>query len=184
VNLGQSMMVIVAMSLLGFLALSANSSVMESSEISDDSEFGVTSVSLATSLIQEAMAKDFDRVVTANGNISDSSAFTPPGSLGRDGSERYRNPVNDFNDFDDFNNLFLVYTSPLDPMPEPLADSTIIVPGIRARYYVHAKIEYVRGEDLNAGWPSPTWNKRIVVSVTRPLAKDTIRIPAVMSYWN
>jgi len=183
-NLGQATMVIVAMALLGFLALSANSSVMESTDISDSSEFGVTSVSLATSLIQEAMAKDFDQTVSTSGNVSDSTTFTPAASLGRDGVEKYRDPVHDFNDFDDFNNLFLVFTSPLDPSPEAGADSTLIVPGIRARYIVHTKVEYVLGDNLNAAWASPTWNKRIIVSVTRPVSKDTIRVPAVMSYWN
>ena len=183
-TLGQSMMVIVAMALLGFLALSANSSVMESTDISDTSDFGVTAVSLATSIIQEAMAKDFDETVSTTGNVSDSSAFTPVGSLGPEPGERYRDAAHDFNDFDDFNNLFLCYTSPLDPTPEPGADSTVIVSGIRARYLIHVRVDYVSSDSLMRVSPWPTWNKRMIVSVTRPVSKDTVKIPAVMSYWN
>ncbi len=183
-NLGQSMMVIVAMALLGFLALSANSSVMESNEISDTSEFGVTAVSLATSIIQEAMSKDYDQTVTLTGNVADSSAFTPAALLGRESGERYRDPVSDFNDFDDYNHLFLVFTSPLDPAPEPGADSTVIIPGIRARYLVRASVEYVAGDNLDVPIASPNWHKRLIVTVTRPLSKDTVRVPSVMSYWN
>jgi len=183
-NLGQSMMVIVGMALLGFLALSANSSVMESNDISDSSDFGITSVSLASSIIQEAMAKDFDQVVSVSGNVTDSSTFTPVGALGREGGEHYRNPWHDFNDFDDFNNLFLCFTSQLDPAPEPGADSTIIIPGIRARYLLHVRVDYVSSDSLMRALPYPSWNKRMIVSVTRPVSKDTIKIPAVMSYWN
>ncbi len=183
-NLGQSMMVIVAMALLGFLALSANSSVMESTDISDSSDFGVTAVSLATSIIQEAMAKDYDQKVSTTGNVSDSSTFTPVAQLGRDAGEKYRDPYHDFNDFDDFNNLFICYTSPLDPTPEPGADSTVIIPGIRARYLLHVRIDYVSSDSLMRVLPYPGWNKRIIVSVTRPISTDTIKIPAVMSYWN
>lgn len=183
-NLGQGMMVIVALALLGFLALSANSSVMESNEISDTSEFGVTSVSLATSIIQEAMSKDFDQTVTVNGNVTDSSTFTAAGALGRESGESFRAGGSSFNDFDDFNNLFLVFTSPLDPTPEAGADSTIIIPGIRARYIVRAKVEYVTGDNLDVPVATPNWHKRLIVMVTRPATKDTIRVPSVMSYWN
>ncbi len=183
-TLGQSMMVIVAMALLGFLALSANSSVMESTDISDASDFGVTAVSLATSIIQEAMAKDFDQTVSTVGNVTDSSTFTGVSSLGRDALERYRDPYHDFNDFDDFNNLFLCYTSPLDPTSEPGADSTIVVPGIRARYLIHVAVKYVSSDSLERVRPWPTWNKLMVVTVTRPASKDTVRVPSVMSYWN
>ncbi len=181
-NLGQSMLVIAAMALLGFLALSANSSVMDSTDISNNSEFGVTAVSLATSVIQEAMSKMFDANVVASGAIADSLGLTPPGT-GKQPGERYRGGANDFDDFSDFNGLFVVYTSPLDPATEPGADTTIVVPGIRARYYVRARVDYIDPDNLDHVMTHQTWHKRLVVSVTSPTSKDSIAIPAIMSYW-
>ena len=182
-NLGQSMMVIAAMALLGFLALSANSSVMDSTEVSNNSEFGVTAVSLATSVIQEAMSKMFDQNVVTTGAITDSTALTPPALLGRDAGEHYRGGANDFNDFDDFNNLFIVYTSPLDPTPDASADTTVIVPGIRARFWVRCSVQYVNPNNLGQTMSTQTWHKQMVVSVTSPTSKDSIAMPSIMSYW-
>jgi len=184
-NLGQSMLVIAAMALLGFLALSANSSVMDSTQTSDNSEFGVTAVSLATSIIQEAMSKMFDEVTVDSGAVTDPSQLTPsPFWMHRDPGEHYRGGVNDFDDISDFDSMLFVYTSPLDPAPEPGADTTIIVPGIRDRYFVRTRVQYVDPNNLDQVVAGPTWHKRIVVTVTSSSPRrDTIAIPAVMSYW-
>ena len=91
-NLGQMMMVIGAIVMLGVLILNTNSTIYQTNDIMYSSEFGVTAISLSTSLVEEAMGKMFDKVV-ADSNAAalvDSTLLTLPGSLGPEGGERYR----------------------------------------------------------------------------------------------
>jgi hypothetical protein len=177
-------MVIGALALLGILLLGANTSLLESTADQDNSEFGVTAISLANSLVDEALGKKFDRA-SLGGAIGSLSQLTSPDSLGPDGSEHYRG-VQDFDDFDDFNNIFLVYKSnvPSDTAHTPGSNWEQIVPGLRAKYFVRAKVEYVQENNLDFATSSKTWYKRITVIVSSPSYDDSLAIPAVMSYWN
>jgi len=200
-NLGQMMMVIGAIVLLGMLVLNANSTIYQANDIMYSSEFGVTAISLSTSLVEEAMGKMFDKVV-ADSNAAallDSTLLTPPGSLGPEAAanESYRgypsgSGKKDFNDFDDFNNLKLCYHSDLpgdtDATPGFLQ---VKVPGIRAKYYVTCVVQYVKPPNLDVPYTvRPTWHKKLTVTVTSPSATgvtgkpDTLVYPAIMSYWN
>ncbi len=187
-NLGQSMLVIGAITLLGIIVLNANSSILQSNTTMDTSEFGITAVSLATSLVEEAMGKMFDEVIADSntGQITVESQLTPPGNLGPDGVEQYRNGTLDFNDFDDFNNIFLVYKSnnPADTLSTPGSSFETIVPGIRAKYFVRARVYYVDPLHLDDTSTVRTFHKKIVVTVTSTGSQDTLKFPAIMSYWN
>lgn len=187
-TLGQSMLVIGAITLLGILVLNANSSILQSNTTMDTSEFGITAVSLATSVVEEAMGKMFDQKIadSTTGQITLPSQLTLPGSLGPDAGEVYRSGTNDFNDFDDFNRLFLVYKSnlPLDTPSTAGSNWETIVPGIRAKYFVHCRVTYVDPAHLDDTSGTPTFHKKIVVTVTSTGSKDTLSFPAVMSYWN
>ncbi|HTO93657.1 MAG TPA: hypothetical protein VMM80_04775, partial [Bacteroidota bacterium] len=151
-NLGQMILVVGAIVLLGILVLNANSTVYQASDTMYTSEFGVTAVSLATSLVEEAEGKMFDVVVAPknSSDLYDSTLLTGVGSLGPELAtehESYRHLVpgypNDFDDFDDFNNLKLCYHDASE------SDATagflqIIVPGMRAKYYVTCTVVYVK----------------------------------------
>lgn len=187
-NLGQSMLVIGAILLLGILTLNANRTVMETNDVTNSSEFGIAAVSLATSLVEEAMGKMFDEVVadTVPPTMALSILST---SLQKESGERYRGGTNDFDDFDDYNNLFVVYTSPNDMSAVAGADTILVVPGLRARYYVRARVNYVNSTALDDTSSGRTWHKKLRVEVTSPRilpigqAQDTLVYPAVMSYW-
>ncbi len=187
-TLGQSMLVIGALTLLGILVLNANSTILQSNTTMDTSEFGITAVSLATSLVEEAMGKMFDQVIADSntGIITAETQLTPSIALGPDAGEAYRAGSADFNDFDDFNNIFLVYKSnnPLDTVSTPGSTYETIVPGIRAKYFVHAKVTYVNYLNLDGTSATQTYHKKIVVTVTSTGSQDTLRFPAIMSYWN
>lgn len=200
-NLGQMIMVTGAIVLLGVLVLNANSTVYQATDIMYTSEFGVTAISLSTSLVEEAMGKMFDKVVSDSNSAAllDSTLLTPPGSLGPEISENesYRgNPPlsgkKDFDDFDDYNNLKICYHSDapgdVDATPGYLQ---ITVPGIRAKYYVTCTVTYVQPPNLDAPYTiRQTWHKKLTVTVTSPSATgvtgqpDTLVYPAIMSYWN
>jgi hypothetical protein len=203
-NLGQMLLVLAALGLLGILTLSTNSNVMQSNETQNNSEVGVTAVSLATSVVEEAMGTMFDSAIgdTNSGPVDSLSQLTPPGSLGHSALESYRGTVpgtKDFNDFDDFNNLFLVYKSdnPSDTVHTPGSNYEFVVPGIRNKYFVRVKVNYVDPSALNSVSPVSTWHKKITVMVTSSFPhigsaaqqlqdslKNTLVYPAVMSYWN
>jgi len=183
-NLAQTMMVIAGLAILGILVLNANRTVFESNDTQNVSEFGINAVSLATSLVEEANGKMFDEVIAD----STTGELTVPGqlsaTLGKEAGEGYRTGVNDFNDFDDFNNLFLAYRSPVDSAIVTGADVDVIVPGIRALYYVRTRVQYVSDTNLDSTVAFRTWHKRMMVTVTSPAIRDTLRYPSVMSYWN
>lgn len=202
-NLGQTLIVVASLSLLGIMILNSNNILLDTSDIQAESEFGITAVSLATSLVEESMGKMYDAVVAdTNNTLTDSTLLTSSAGLGHSGMESYRGNqpgTSDFNDFDDYNNLFIVYKSnlPADTARTTGSDYEIIVPGIRSKYYVRAKVQYVRHTSLNTPVSYPTWHKRLTVTVTRPLPRvgspeqqvqdsvaNTLVFPAVMSFWN
>ncbi len=198
-NLGQMLMVTGAIVLLGILVLNANSTVYQANDTMYQSEFGVTAISLATSIVEEAMGKMFDSVVSpaGAGAVFDSTLLTPPGSLHAEGGESYRglplgSGLKDFDDFDDFNGLQICYHS--DAPSE--ADATpgflqIPVSGMRGKYYLTCTVTYVNPPNLDVPYAvTQTWHKKITVTVwssynnvvtNRP---DTLVYPAIMSYWN
>ena len=204
-NLGQMIMVTGAIVLLGILVLNANTTVYQANDTMYTSEFGVTAVSLATSIVEEAMGKMFDAVVSdsTSPSLMDSTKLTLPANLGPEpaANESYRGypPLSgkkDFDDFDDFNNLKICYHSevPAD------ADATpgfiqITIPGMRAKYYLTCTVTYVKPPNLDADYlVRQTWHKKITVTVWSPSAvkingsgvsvPDTLVYPAIMSYWN
>jgi hypothetical protein len=199
-NLGQMLMVVGAIVLLGILVLNANSTVYQANDTMYTSEFGVTAISLATSLVEESMGKMFDKVVAPiNASaVYDSTLLTPPGGLHADAGESYRglplgSGLKDFDDFDDFNGFKACYHSDLPSE----ADATpgfyqITVPGMRAKYYVTCTVTYVKPPNLDAAYTiRQTWHKKITVTVWSPSAinqitnnPDTLVYPAIMSYWN
>ena len=94
-NLGQMLMVIGAIVLLGMLVLNANSTIYQANDIMYTSEFGVTAISLSTSIVEEAMGKMFDKVVADSNSAAllDSTLLTPPGSLGPEAVRRILAPL-------------------------------------------------------------------------------------------
>jgi len=185
-NLGQMMLVIAALSILGILVLNANRTVFETNDTQNQSEFGINAVSLATSIVEEAMGKMYDEAIADSntGELADPIQLTPAGGLGREGAEAYRDGANDFNDFDDFNSLFLVYKSPVDSLVTAGTDREVVVPGIRDRYFVRTKVEYVSDAAPDVAVAARTWHKKMTVTVTSSSTRDTLVYPALMSYWN
>jgi len=126
------MLVIAALSILGILVLNANRTVLETNDTQNLSELGINAVSLATSIVEEAMGKMFDEGIADSntGELNDPKQLTSVIGLGAEGAEQYRDGGNDFNDFDDFDGLLLVYKNPVDSIITPGAD-------IEAAIYCH-----------------------------------------------
>ncbi len=184
-NLGQMMLVIVSLLLLGILTLNTNKTLLQTNDTQNNSEYGITAVSLATSLVEEASGKMFDEVVADSTTPELTDPALLSSTLGKDGAEVYSN----FNDFDDFNNLTVVYKSTLDSSADPVGAVVVQMPGIRAKYIATTKVEWVNpvlanGYNMDAVVGTKTWHKKLTVTITSPSMSDTLRYPAVMSYWN
>jgi hypothetical protein len=183
-NLGQMMLVLGAIVLLGILILNANVTLLDTREVQHTSEFGITAISLATSLVEEAGGKLFDNVVvdTTAPVVSNTSQLSTV--LGPEAGEAYRDSSNGFDDYDDFNNLYVVYHNPDTDSALTPGAYNIAVPGIRARYFARCSVTYVNASNLDGTTTSRTWHKKIIVRVWSSASKDTLDYPSVMSYWN
>lgn len=178
-----------AMALMGTIILSANSTILENDRVMMDSEFGVASISLATSLIEEVQGKLFDEAAIDSGIVA-LNQLTPLNSLGPETGEYYHPPdtsMTDFNDMDDFNNFWIEFVA--DTSKPQVATYRGDARGFRADYYVRAKVEYALAglgvAYLNgAALPTTSWHKKLTVTVTSPSSRDSLVFPIILSYWN
>ena len=158
-NTGQMLLTLGALILLSSLVLRFNRAVLTSDEIMYNSKFNVLASSLATSLIEEAKGKAFDKN-TVNAAVNNTNQLST--QLQAESGELYP----DFDDFDDFNNFVRV-------------DSTLP----SAVFYVTSKVNYVSMLDPDVVSLTPTWRKAITVTVISPSMKEPVRISSIYTYW-
>lgn len=163
-NTGQTMLTLLAMMMLTLLSVRMNSSILRTQEIMQNSKFGLAAISLATSVIENANKLSFDEV-TIDSSIVSTNALTPINKLGVDGVEHVNTPP-DFNDFDDYNNFQY--------------DETTLA---SAYYHITCKVSYVNPLTPDIDANSPTFNKKLTVSVSSVSMQDTVKISTLFSYW-
>ncbi|HEX2869034.1 MAG TPA: hypothetical protein VHO03_18480 [Ignavibacteriales bacterium] len=160
-NSGQLFLTIGGMFLLSMLVLRMNTTFMSTGDVMYNTKYGVLAVSLGTSMIEEANSKSFDCNTDTN-SVSSLSAITAPSSLGPEPGET----VSSFNDFDDYNNYQKIDTS----MPS-------------AEFKIQCKVGYIDASNPDQFVNQKTWHKKILVTVTSPSMRDTVRLSSVFSYW-
>jgi len=162
-NTGQMLLVLGAMALLSITMLSVNRVLVEQEQASMEGAFQLVATSLGQGLIEEAIGKGFDEVVLSDPPTALPDSFTTAGSLGSEAGESYPN----FDDIDDFSGYSRTDTT----------DTGVA-------YTVSAQVEYV--DDSNLDGPaeaSPTFFKRLKVTVSSPyLSNDTV-LYYLVSYW-
>ncbi|MBI5477044.1 MAG: hypothetical protein HY964_09960 [Ignavibacteriales bacterium] len=171
---GQTFLALGAMALLSTASLSVYRSYNTTYEQIIQSKLGITAVSLASSITEEAMGKAFDKK-TDDTTAGSTSALTPVASLGMDVGEYYPDSLNDF---DDFNNLNIT---------KVIKDS-VFSRGKWIKYgggtfNIKCKVVYVLPGTPDIAATSQTYNKKLSVQVTCPEMKDTIRSSIIFSYW-
>ena len=87
-----------AMAMLSHLSLTVNSSILATSDLSNQNEAVLGATSIAQSVLREVAAKKFDEK-TIGKSVSSVDSLTAVGSLGPESGETYAN----FDDVDDFN---------------------------------------------------------------------------------
>lgn len=188
-NLGQTMLTIMAMGVLSLLILQSNSVMLDSTDSLTTSDIDAAATSIAESITEEASGKLFDQVITDSTVTALTTTSLLSTSLGRDGGERFRDTTGThpaFNDFDDFDGLFLVYKSdnPGEAEPTPGADWEFVVPNIHGKFFVRTRVAYVLPSSPDVAVVVPTWHKRLLVTVWSPSSRDTLTFATLMSFWN
>ncbi len=167
-NSGQTMMVILAMLLLGTLSLNVNRTLINTSSTSLEMEANLDAISYGQTLIDEILNKSFDKATAGGTRIFSYSAMTPVNRLGPDGgiesflfpdsswTGAYKSQPN-YNDVDDYNNYRRIVVNPR------LGNFTLTV-----------RVEYVDEDNPDLVMTSQTFYKRVTVTITSPyMTKDS-----------
>lgn len=174
-GLGQTLLTIMALMLLGRLILTVNRTVLETGSTKDVAEYRITATSLGTSLMENAHDLAFDEAtVDTFLTSSQTSSLTVTASLGAETGE---SDYSLFDDIDDYHNYVRVDTVP---------NSAI--------FYTSAKIDYISVSPPTSYTvtTTPTFNKLITVYVTSPYMmeysldvpkQDTLVFQSIFSYW-
>lgn len=174
-NTGQMMLTVAAIFLLTLVILRVTSNLLTTDNVMNNSKVSLMAVSLATSLMEEATGKAFDKN-TDNGVVISTADLTPVASLGSETGEIYPN----FNDFDDYN-FFLTI---------PKIDSIDVAQDKYLIFQIFCKVNYVSDSNPMGTSSTPTWHKRLSIKVTSNAMRDeaigrqdTVRISTIFSYW-
>ncbi len=176
-NTGQLLITVGAIMLLTLVILRINDTFLNSDSILRRSKFGILSVSLATSIIEEASNKAFDEV-TLSGRILSSDELTASSSFGPDTTPDSVESYAEFDDFDDFDG-YIINTKD---------DSTFL----SVEFTGWCTVEYVDPEDPDSSLSGAdkSFHKKITVYVTSESmynfyteTYDTLEMSSVFSYW-
>jgi hypothetical protein len=168
-GLGQTLLTIMSLTLLGLLFLTNNTNTLTQRKVIEQSEWEVMAASLATSTVERATGLAFDEN-TVSHDTTALSVLTPVNKLGKDNAE-VDSVENTFDDFDDYNNFHRIVKG--DSVNFRSAD-----------YKIWSTVDYVAISGTNiVTSASPTFHKRIKVYVTSPMLVDTIKYESVYSYW-
>ncbi|NUN68728.1 MAG: hypothetical protein HUU02_03355 [Bacteroidetes bacterium] len=174
-GLGQTLLTIMALMLMGRLILTVNRTVLEVGSTKDVAEYRITATSLGTSMLEYAHDLAFDEATVDTFLTSTQvSSLTASASFGAEtGETNYLL----FDDVDDYHNYVKIDTIP---------NSAI--------FYTTARIDYltVTPPTSFTTTTSKSFNKMITVYVTSPYmmdysldvpVQDTLKFRSIFSYW-
>ncbi len=165
-GLGQSLLSVLALVLLGVIVLGVNRNTADNGTVIERTEYEIMATSLGTSIIERATGLSFDEV-TINADIGSPTSCTPTGTLGPDAGE----VDSTYDDFDDFNGYNKLVSG--DSLKFKSAD-----------YHILGTVQYcqVSGDTVIAS-ASQTYNKLLTIRVWSSFMPDTLKFQTVYSYW-
>ncbi|MFA6469216.1 MAG: hypothetical protein WCW35_09970 [Bacteroidota bacterium] len=178
-GLGQTLLTIMALMLMGRLILTVNRTTLETGSTKDVAEYRITATSLGVSLLESAHDLAFDEAtVDTFLTYSQSSALTAAASFGKDLGET---DMSTFDDIDDVHGYIRIDTIP---------NSAIFMSTATVQYLS------VTPPTTITTTTTRTFNKLITVYVTSPYmvdyatvdstetpVQDTLKFQSVFSYW-
>jgi hypothetical protein len=165
-GLGQSLLSVLALALLGTIVLGVNRNTADNGTVIERTEYEIMATSLGTSVIERATGLAFDEN-TINSDVSSAMSCTPPASLGPEIDE-VDSTYDDFDDFNGYNNVVAG-----DSLKFKSAD-----------YHILGTVQYVQlsGDSLVVA-AGQTYNKLLTIKVWSSYMPDTLKFQTVYSYW-
>jgi hypothetical protein len=164
-GLGQTLLTILALAMLGTLMLTVNRNTLDNGQAIEESEYRIMASSLGISTLERAQGMAFDDR-TKDSDISSESHLTQ--NLGPEHGETTEATFDDFDDFDGFSKWVLGNAISFRSADYLVRDSVDYVT-ISSSQIVHS-----------AG---RTYHKRIRVWVSSPFMQDTLMFQSIYSYW-
>ena len=158
----QSMFALGALMMFGIISLRFDSAVIQNAGIEAENTVYLTAFSLADDLLEEMKQRAFDEQTITFQSIS-FEALTPVGNLGRDADE-IQDSSKTFDDLDDYNN----YSKPVSL---PHAEN----------YTVISHVNYVTENDQDVVSSTPTYYKRIEITVDSPYLDHEIKLSYIFT---
>ena len=163
-GLGQMMLSVLAMALLGGVILMMNSTTLDSGSSVETTEYTIMANSIGISQLESALGKAFDEN-TVMSDIASTASLTS--TLGKESIETEAT----FDDFDDYNG----FTKTI------VGDSVFFR---SANFFVRDSVDYVTiSGNTVVNSISRTYHKRLRVWVSSPFMRDTLTFSTVYSYW-
>lgn len=171
-GLGQTMLTIMALMLMGRLILSTNTLTLDTGLVKDMAEYRIAATSLGISMLETAEGLAFDEN-TVDNEVSLASGMTAPASLGPEAGET---SLKLFTDIDDLNNLVKIDTIPSSAVFKTLV--TVSYDSINGSSIVTSTVR--------------TFSKLVTIKVTsdymkdyslEPPKQDTLTFQKVFCYW-
>ena len=158
---GQMFLTIGAILLLSLLIINVNKATSNRVVTIYSNEAIIEATSLAEAVFQDIQTKSFDEE-TISQTITDRSLLTPSSSLGHESGEN--NPKH-YDDIDDYNDYEITNTTNL------MGDFTVSV-----------SVNYVDEDDLSTESSSPTFLKRVTITVDNSNLPSTLTFEHIVSY--
>jgi len=174
-GLGQTLLSVMALMLMGRVILSINTSTLDVGFTKDMAEYRITATSLGTSMLEQTAGLAFDeKTVDTSLTATQQSSLTISTSFGSDAGET---SVDLYDDIDDYHNYTKIDT---------LTYSAIFKTRVTVNYVTFS------GSDI-VTTTTKGFSKEVVVDITSdylvdysvsPARPDTLRFKQIFSYWS
>jgi hypothetical protein len=160
---GETLVTLGAIVMLSITAINVNNSFTENSEYFNETKFGLESIAIANSIIEEASQMPFDEQ-SWDSTIVEKLAtdMTPVSDLGVDFGE---SSMSTFDDFDDFHNYVRMDTT------------------MQNIYEVSCVVNYINPAVPDSMITTRSLYKKLTVSVKNTLNNDSLSLSYVHGFW-
>ncbi|RPH35756.1 hypothetical protein EHM92_05655 [bacterium] len=167
-GLGQSLLSVLALALLGTIILGVNRNTADNGSVIERTEFEIMATSIGISTIEKATGLAFDEK-TVNSDVSVATSCTPLASLGPEIGETTDSTFDDFDDYHHFNKT-------VNPDASPTMKT--------AEFRLQGMVQYVQmSGDTVVTSAGQTYHKLLTVRVWSKSMTDTLTFQTIYSYW-
>jgi hypothetical protein len=160
---GETLVTLGAVVMLSITAINVNNSFTENSEYFNETKFGLESIAIANSIIEEASQMPFDEQSWDSTKVEKvATDMTPVSDLGADFGEM---DMSTFDDFDDFNNYIRMDTT------------------MQNVYEVSCVVNYINPAVPDSMINTRSLYKKLTVSVKNTLTNDSLALSYVHGFW-